>query len=81
MLWAMAPKPKPKKKAPEKTEPLDTMSSPRTIRLPRDDEQWLESLAKAENHPKGFTGVMRDAVKFYRAHKDRERQIVLEAIR
>lgn len=76
MLWAMAPKPKPKKKATS-----GTKSRPRTVRLPHDDEHWVDSLVEVERHPQGFSGVMSDAVRFYRAHKDRERQTVLEAIR
>ncbi len=45
-----------------------TKQRPRTIRLEKDDERWIEQ----QPHPDGFSGVVREAVKFYRKSKDEQ---------
>jgi len=51
-------------------------SRPRTVRLAHEDERWVD----AQPHPQGFSGVISDAVKFYREHADARRRQLLEAV-
>lgn len=53
-----------------------TRSRPRTVRLTIEDERWVS----AQPHPHGFTGVVSDAIRFYREHKDAVRRQLLEAV-
>lgn len=41
---------------------------PRTVRLDREDERWVDQ----QPHVDGFSGVVRDAVRFYRASRDQQ---------
>ncbi len=52
-------------------------SRPRTVRLTHEDERWVD----AQSHPRGFSGVMGEALRFYREHKDVQHRQLLEAIR
>lgn len=45
-----------------------TKQRPRTIRLEKDDERWVDQ----QPHPDGFSGVVREAVKFYRKFRDEQ---------
>lgn len=49
---------------------------PRTVRLEKDDERWIEQQA----HPDGFSGVVREAVKFYRKSTSEQRKALLGAV-
>jgi hypothetical protein len=51
-------------------------SRPRTVRLSHEDERWVDS----QTHPRGFSGVISEALRFYREHKDVQRRQLLEAI-
>ncbi len=73
MLWGMAQAKKGKK---TKKVSSGTKSRPRTVRLPFDDERWVDE----QIHPQGFSGVLSDAVRFYREHKDSQRRALLEAV-
>ena len=53
-----------------------TKSRPRTVRLSHEDERWVDT----QPHPQGFSGVVSDAVKFYREHVDAQRRQLLEAV-
>lgn len=66
----------PKRQNNKKTPSRATKSRPRTVRLPHDDEKWVDE----QEHPDGFTGVVADAVKFYREHTDAQRRRLLEAV-
>lgn len=78
MLWAMSRSSgkKGKTKKVEEVVPTGTKSRPRTVRLPYDDETWVDS----QGHPQGFSGVLVDAVRFYREHKDEQRKALLGAV-
>lgn len=49
---------------------------PRTVRLTHDDELWVSEQA----HPQGFSGVLGEAVRHYRAYKDETRKALLGAV-
>lgn len=53
-----------------------TKGRPRTVRLPHDDDTWVD----AQPHPQGFSGVISDAVRLYRENKDAQRKALLEAV-
>lgn len=53
-----------------------TKSRPRTVRLPHEDAAWVDE----QEHPAGFSGVLADAVRFYREHTDMQRRKLLEAV-
>lgn len=65
-----------KKAAPAKQVTAATKSRPRTVRLPVDDEAWVDE----QSHPQGFSGVLVDAVRHYRAQRDETRKALLEAV-
>lgn len=73
MLGGMA---KAKKKAAQVVAGNGSKGRPRTVRLSHDDESWVDG----QEHPEGFTGVIVDAVRFYREHKDQQRRALLEAV-
>lgn len=52
------------------------MSRPRTVRLPHSDVQWVDE----QTHPRGFSGVITEAVRLYREHTDTQRKKLLEAV-
>jgi len=64
------------RKAAAKPTSKATKSRPRTLRLSHDDERWVS----AQSHPQGFSGVLSEAVRFYREHKDTARKQLLEAV-
>lgn len=49
---------------------------PRTVRLSVDDEAWVDE----QTHPQGFSGVLGDAVRFYREAKDERHRELLRAV-
>lgn len=57
-----------------------TKGRPRTIRLEKDDERWINQ----QSHPEGFSGVLREAVKFYRKSREEtsaQRSVLLGSVR
>jgi len=50
-------------------------SRPRTVRLTHSDEKWVDE----QDHPNGFSGVIADAVRFYREQRDDARRKLLES--
>lgn len=66
---------KPKVSASTKGKPR-MKGKPRTVRLTKEDETWVNE----QPHPQGFTGVLSDAIRYYREHKDAQRQALLEAV-
>lgn len=63
------------KKKEQKSRPV-LKGRPRTVRLSLEDDRWVDQ----QTHPEGFTGILCEAVRFYREHKDQERRTILEAI-
>jgi hypothetical protein len=51
---------------------------PRTFRLLGEDEAWVLELAA--RHPRGMSGVVTDALHFYRGHIDVQRRQLLESV-
>lgn len=69
-------RPMPRRVKARKAASKATKSRPRTIRLPHDDERWVDE----QEHKDGFSGVVADAVRFYREHIDVQRRKLLEAV-
>lgn len=53
-------------------------TSPTTVRLYQELHDFVR--AEAERHRDGQSGVINDAVEFYKTHLDRKRQIIKEAV-
>lgn len=53
-------------------------TSPTTVRLYQELHNFVRT--EAEQHRDGQSGVINDAVEFYKAHLDRKRRIVKEAV-
>lgn len=54
----------------KKPKAKSTLGDPRTVRLDKEHERWVDQ----QPHVDGFSGVVRDAVKFYRASQDQQDQ-------
>lgn len=57
-----------KRRPSKKPKVATTKQRPRTVRLELEDERWVDG----QTHPDGFSGVLRDAVSFYRKFKEQQ---------
>lgn len=53
---------------------------PHTIRLPVEDEQWVEAVLARTKDPRGFTGLVTEALRFYRARVEEKQSLIVEAL-
>lgn len=60
----------------KKKEPISSgdKARPRTVRLSRDDDRWVDE------QPEGFTAVIESAVRLYRQHRDNMERQLLDSV-
>lgn len=53
---------------------------PRTVRLPVEEEKWADEHVESTKDQRGFSGLVTDALRFYRGHVEAKGRLILDAI-